>query len=59
MKLLKNIFWYWKRFWGRKEYIEFTDKLKFDEILHWGHKIYLSEEVKDIIDILRERINKE
>ena len=41
MKTLNKIIWYWKCFWGRKYFITYTDKLKEDEILIKGHRIYI------------------
>lgn len=38
--------WLIKLLLGRKYFIKYTDKLKNDEILIFGHKIYISKEVK-------------
>ena len=37
--------WFIKLLFGKKYFIKFTDKLKNDEILIFGHKIYISKEV--------------
>lgn len=33
--------WFFRKFFGRKYFIVYTDKLKDDEILVSGHKIYI------------------
>lgn len=38
--------WLIKLILGKKYFIKYTDKLKDDEILVIGHKIYISKEVK-------------
>ena len=38
--------WLIKLFFGKKYFITYTDKLKEDEILVIGHRIYISREVK-------------
>ena len=40
--------WFIKLLFGKKYLIKYTDKLKEDEILVIGHKIYISEEVKKV-----------
>lgn len=42
---MKKISWFFKMLFGRKYFIKYTDKLKNDEILIIGHKIYISKEV--------------
>lgn len=37
--------WFIKLLFGKKYFIKYTDKLKNDEILIFGHKIYISKEV--------------
>lgn len=37
--------WFIKLLFGKKYFIKYTDKLKNDEILILGHKIYISKEV--------------
>ncbi len=37
--------WIIKLFLGKKYFIKYTDKLKNDEILVIGHRIYISKEV--------------
>jgi hypothetical protein len=41
MKLLKKIRWLWKRFFGTLLIIKVSDELKEDEILIYGHSLYL------------------
>ena len=40
--------WLIKLFFGKKYFIKYTDKLKEDEILIIGHRIYISKEVKKV-----------
>ena len=42
---MRKIYWFFKMFFGKKYFIKYTDKLKNDEILILGHKIYISKEV--------------
>ena len=42
---MKKLSWFFKMLFGRKYFIKYTDKLKNDEILILGHKIYISKEV--------------
>lgn len=44
MNILNRLKWSWKTFWGAKYYVRYTDKLKSDEILVYGHKIYIGKE---------------
>ncbi len=37
--------WFIKLLFGKKYFIKYTDKLKNDEIVIFGHKIYISKEV--------------
>lgn len=41
--MLKRLKWWLIRFWGRKYFITHTDKLKRDEILIFGHRIYVNK----------------
>ena len=39
---MKKLIWIWKRFWGKKYYIEYVEKgLRENEVLFYGHKIYI------------------
>lgn len=38
---MKKLLWLWKRFWGTTYYIEYDDHLKENEVLVYGHKIYI------------------
>lgn len=40
---MKKLSWFFKMLFGRKCFIKYTDKLKKDEILVIGHKIYISK----------------
>ena len=49
--------WIIKLFLGKKYFIKYTDKLKNDEILIFGHKIYISKEVIKVTNIeLKEKV---
>lgn len=37
---MKRLIWSFKKFWGRKYRIIYTNQLPKDEILICGHKIY-------------------
>lgn len=39
--MIKKLLWLWKRFWGKKYYIKFTNHLKNDEVLFFSHTIYI------------------
>ena len=41
---MKKIIWLWKKFWGKRYRIKYTDKLKSNEILVYSHKIYIGKE---------------
>lgn len=43
---MKKLIWLWRRFWGAKYYIEYTEELCKDEVLFFGHKIYVGKENK-------------
>ncbi len=38
---MKKLIWLWKCFWGTKYYIEYNENLKENEVLVYGHKIYI------------------
>lgn len=40
---MNKLIWLWKKFWGRTYYIIYTDKLKDNEILVHGHRIYIKD----------------
>ena len=40
---MKKLIWLWKRFWGRKYYIVYTDELRENEALFYNHKIYIGK----------------
>lgn len=40
---MKNIIWLWKCFWGKKYRIVYTKELCKDEVLFFGHKIYIQK----------------
>ena len=42
---MKKIYWFFIKLFGKKYFIKYTDKLKNDEVLVIGHKIYISKEV--------------
>lgn len=42
---MKKLSWFFKKLFGKKYFIKYTDRLKSDEILILGHKIYISKEV--------------
>lgn len=42
---MKKLLWLWKCFWGTKYFVTYTDRLKDDEILVFGHKIYISKKI--------------
>ncbi len=42
---MKKVLWILKRLFGKKYFIKYSNKLKSDEILVFGHKIYISKEV--------------
>ena len=42
---MKKLSWFFRKIFGKKYFIKYTDKLKNDEILILGHKIYISKEV--------------
>ena len=42
---MKKIYYFFISFFGKKYFIKYTDKLRNDEILIIGHKIYVSKEV--------------
>lgn len=44
---MQKLIWLWKRFWGRKYFIICTDRLRADEILVFGHKIYIGRKDKE------------
>lgn len=39
--MFKSFIWKWKCFFGTKYRIEYTDKLKDNEILIYRHKLYI------------------
>lgn len=45
---MKKLFWFFKTLFGKKYFIKYTNKLKNDEILIIGHKIYVSKRKDDI-----------
>lgn len=55
MKLLLRIKWAWDSFWGKKYFIKYTDKLKDDEVLFKGHRIYIGKKVKNVNTNIRNR----
>lgn len=48
---MKKLIWIWKHLWGKRYYIEFTDKLKNNEILIYRHKIYIGKKLNNIVFI--------
>ena len=40
---MKKLIWLWKKFWGKKYYIVYTDKLRENEVLFYRHKIYVKK----------------
>lgn len=40
---MKKLIWLWKRFWGKKYYIVYTNNICNNEVLVYGHKIYLKK----------------
>ena len=46
MGTIDEMIWIIKLFLGKKYFIKYTDKLKNDEILIFGHKIYISKKKK-------------
>lgn len=40
---MKKILWLWRKFWGKKYIIKYTDQIKEDEILIIGHHIYINK----------------
>lgn len=40
---MKKLIWLWKRFWGRTLIIKLSDELKEDEVLIYGHYLYLPQ----------------
>lgn len=46
MKLLKKIYWLLARIRGKKYFITYLDDLEEDEILVFGHRIYLKKGIE-------------
>lgn len=40
---MKRLMWIWKRFWGNIYHIEYSNELKNNEILVYGHKIIIGK----------------
>ena len=40
---MKKLIWLYKLFLGKKYYVEYTNKLRNNEILICGHKIYIGK----------------
>ncbi len=43
---MKKIMWIWKKFWGTRYKIVYTDELCENEVLFYGHKIFIGKENK-------------
>lgn len=43
---MKKIMWLWKKFWGKRYRIKYTNKLKVNEILVYSHQIFIGKENK-------------
>ncbi|MDD7102559.1 MAG: hypothetical protein SOZ06_03535 [Candidatus Faecenecus gallistercoris] len=41
---MKKLLWLWKKIWGTKYRIVYTEELHEDEVLFYGHKIYVGKE---------------
>lgn len=39
--MISKLIWLWKKFWGFQMRIEVNEKLKEDEVLLYGHILYL------------------
>lgn len=44
---MKKIMWLWKKFWGKRYKIVYTEKLRENEVLFYGHKIFIGKENPD------------
>ena len=40
---MRKIYWFFIKLFSKKYFIKYTDKLKKDEILVFGHRIYISK----------------
>ena len=40
---MKKLIWLWKKIWGKKYYIVYTEELRKGEALFYGHKIYVGK----------------
>lgn len=43
---MKKLIWLWKRFWGKRYRVIYTKELRKDEVLFYGHKIFIGKENK-------------
>ena len=39
--MIKKLIWLWKCFWGKRLIIKVSEELKEDEVLIYGHCLYL------------------